>query len=492
MASEILKQSVPSSASFSCVHGLMNWKPKIHRYPPAFVRTQCLGQQIHRLLLAIDTTGQLILWKDWHPISDSSKSRIPIEQAESCACMLTMFGVRQRRSSTTTPNSSTSSTSAQAEAERPGESASTSLRPSVQNVRRAAVPDDSRLRLGDQRDEHRRQPAHDAAGGRRDRGRARPVSDDASASDGPGAADAADTAGAACAGRAPPVPAPIQQQVASFLSSEAGALLMAEMNQRHNAEVQQAVTQATNALQRRQAAQAMAGVHGGRTAARAVTARAEPDADGSEEHDVVAPGLAWSPAGAGPGTGGGSPEPCEPRGLQQPIRGYGTGAPKTFLDNVTPVRNAVMGRDLGLASENDGRASSNLPPRCVSLPRPRGVTVSCNPRPRGPTRPSCRPSRGLSSGPKGRSSLMRTNEQQALCSRRAAPPPAAGAVGRRSCYPPDRTKGHVSARVDRSPVGWQDGGLQTTKCRHQHVSQKHRHQKSWHHCRSPGRWPRRV
>ncbi len=114
---------------------------------------------------------------------------------------------------------------------------------------------------------------------------------------------------------------------------------------------------------------------GSRTAARAgtacaVTARAEPDADGSEEHDVVAPGLARSPAGAGPGTGGGSPEPCEPRGLQQPIRGYGTGAPKTFLDNVTPVRNAVMGR------ENDGRASSNLPPRRVSLPRPCGVTVS--------------------------------------------------------------------------------------------------------------------
>ena len=27
----------------------------------------------------------------------------------------------------------------------------------------------------------------------------------------------------------------------------------------------------------------------------------------------------------------------------------------------------------------------------------------------------------------------------------------------------------------RSPVGWQDGGLQTTKRRHQHVSQKHRH-----------------
>ncbi len=56
--------------------------------------------------------------------------------------------------------------------------------------------------------------------------------------------------------------------------------------------------------------------------------------------------------------------------LQQPIRGFGTGAPKTFSDNVTPVRNAVMGR------ENDGRASSNLPPRHVSLPRPRGVTVS--------------------------------------------------------------------------------------------------------------------
>ncbi len=56
--------------------------------------------------------------------------------------------------------------------------------------------------------------------------------------------------------------------------------------------------------------------------------------------------------------------------LQQPIRGYGTGAPKTFSDNVTPVRNAGMGR------ENDGRASSNLPPRRVSLPRPCGVTVS--------------------------------------------------------------------------------------------------------------------
>ncbi len=31
--------------------------------------------------------------------------------------------------------------------------------------------------------------------------------------------------------------------------------------------------------------------------------------------------------------------------LQQPIRGYGTGAPKTFPDNVTPMRNTVMGRD---------------------------------------------------------------------------------------------------------------------------------------------------
>ena len=53
--------------------------------------------------------------------------------------------------------------------------------------------------------------------------------------------------------------------------------------------------------------------------------------------------------------------------------------------------------------------------------------------------------------------------QHAPCPRRAAPATAAGAVGRRFCYPPDRTKGHVSARVNRSPVGWQDGGLQTTK-----------------------------
>ena len=59
---------------------------------------------------------------------------------------------------------------------------------------------------------------------------------------------------------AQPVPAPIQQQVASFLSSEAGAALMTELNQRHNVELQQAATQATDAVQRQHAVQAMAGV----------------------------------------------------------------------------------------------------------------------------------------------------------------------------------------------------------------------------------------
>ena len=92
------------STCFCCIHGLVNWKPKLYKFPSTHVFSIAADQPLYRLMLALDNTGKLILWRDWHVVTLRDRRRDPIEGSDLCAVMLTIFAI-SRNSSTPSVNS---------------------------------------------------------------------------------------------------------------------------------------------------------------------------------------------------------------------------------------------------------------------------------------------------------------------------------------------------------------------------------------------------
>lgn len=93
--SESLSHRQPDAVGCCCFHGLVNWKPKIYRYPSQHVfaaaskhsRTSSLS----RFVACITIQGNLEVWKDWHVIEPNHhKNRIPLEHSDTIAVMLTL------------------------------------------------------------------------------------------------------------------------------------------------------------------------------------------------------------------------------------------------------------------------------------------------------------------------------------------------------------------------------------------------------------------